>query len=398
MPDFLRRFASRVRELLRPPRRLRFTRAGWLFTGGALAVGVAAIPTGNNLLFLLLGAMLGFIAVSGWLSEQTIRQLSVERRISHGFPAGRPARIPYHVSNHKRRVPSFAVEIVERGLEGVHSEGERSSGGAWIAGLPPGESVVVRAAPVVERRGVYPLRLLTIATSFPFGLFRKERDIELPGELLVWPRTERSVRPPRPGGGARPRPGSVPVGAAGARGEFRGLREYRPGDDPRDVHWRSSARMAEPVVREYERDEAETVWICLDLRRADVEAQPVPRSGPAGLLSAVGLHAGGAAEDEFEAATEREEVAVEIAASLARTAVERGRPVALATPDVVVEPGAGPAQLERLLDQLARARFRPDARPPSPPIPAAATVLVTAAAAGPASGFGDVYTPEGQAS
>ncbi|MGB1780177.1 MAG: hypothetical protein ACPHQP_11530, partial [Longimicrobiales bacterium] len=81
--DVVRRSASALRETwarIRAWRRIRFTSGGVVFTVGTTAVGFAAMNTGNNLLYLLLGAMLGFIAVSGWLSEQAIRGLRVERR------------------------------------------------------------------------------------------------------------------------------------------------------------------------------------------------------------------------------------------------------------------------------------------------------------------------------
>ena len=72
-------------------------------------LGVAAIGTGNNLLFLLLGAMLGFITLSGWLSEQMLRKVEVRRRPPRGVTAGEPARVAYELANGKRRLPSFAV-------------------------------------------------------------------------------------------------------------------------------------------------------------------------------------------------------------------------------------------------------------------------------------------------
>ena len=67
-------------------RRLRYTRGGVLFTVGALTVGFAAVNTGNNLLYLLLGAVLGFIALSGWLSEQALRGLEVRRVVPEASP------------------------------------------------------------------------------------------------------------------------------------------------------------------------------------------------------------------------------------------------------------------------------------------------------------------------
>lgn len=356
-----REWLRRMRRWFRAPRRLRFTRAGWLFTAGALAIGMAAIPTGNNLLFLLLGSMLGFIAVSGWLSEQSIQRLEIERRLPRGVTAGKPFRIGYRVRNHKRRMSSHAVEFREAQLrQAAGRTPALQARSAWLASLGPGEATTVRSEYVIARRGVYPLEELTLSTGFPFGLFWKERDIPMPAALVVWPRSDRPVREARTPGRERRRSGEVAGGAAGQRGEFRNLRDYRPGDDPRDVHWRSSARLGVPLVREYERERAETLWICLDQSR-------------------------GRAQD-----AEAEEEMVEVAASLARTAIERGRPVGLATSDALVDEGTGPAQLERILDALARATFRPDAPAPRPPIGAGAAVLVSAGARS-ARGWSDVY-------
>src|SRR5690242_10644944 len=64
----------------RPPRRLSFTREGRIIVILSVSVGFAAINTGNNLLYLLLGWLLSFIIASGILSEITLKRLSVERR------------------------------------------------------------------------------------------------------------------------------------------------------------------------------------------------------------------------------------------------------------------------------------------------------------------------------
>ncbi|CAN5406355.1 DUF58 domain-containing protein [soil metagenome] len=334
----------------RMPRRLRFHRAGWIFSVGTIFLGMAAIGTGNNLLFLLLGAMLGFIALSGWLSEQVLRRVEVRRRLPQGATAGRPARISYELENRKRRLPSFALEVGEDGYRG----------GAFAASVAARGRTVVRVEETWEQRGVYPLTTVVLSTSFPFGLFQKERDVELPGEVIVWPRTDRPVREPRVAGERARRSGPVQAGAAGARGEYRGLRPYRTGDDPRDVHWRSSARAGGPVVREYERDQSQALWLCLDLC----------------------AHPGAGAE-----------VAVEIAAALAAGAIQRGEPVGLLTADCHLAPGGGGAQLERILDELARAHFRTGAPRLAPPVPPRECALVTTAPGGDA-GWGDVFLAE----
>lgn len=315
-------------------RRISFTRSGAAFTVGALAVGLAAISTGNNLLYLLLGAMLGLVALSGWLSERVIRGVDVERRVPRGIPSGREGRVVYRVTNGGGRFPSLALEIEDRGLPG----------GIFLPRLAAGTVAVATATVRFERRGVRRLDTVTVSTTFPFGFFAKSRDLELPGELVVWPRTDRPLGPPASGDGPG-RPGArswqLP---AGPRGEYRGLREYRVGDDPRDIHWRTTARRDKPVVREYDRDAAWTLWICLD------------RGAEPG--------------DEAEAT-------VELAASLAARASGEGRRFALVAGERILRPGTGPAHLEAVLDTLARVEFHPAAPAPMPPAEPEACVLVS---------------------
>ncbi len=339
-----RRLASllpAVREAwrrLRAWRRISFTPGGLAFTVGTFAVGFAALNTGNNLLYLLLGAMLGFITVSGWLSERAIRGLVVERLLPRAVTVGHDLRTTYRVTNTKARFPSLAVELVEQGLPGR----------AFLAHVAAGETVEARSVNSFVHRGTYALHSLTLATAFPFGLFLKEHDIPLPGEVVVWPRTDRAVQMPLPRADRTERAGAATRGTLGYRGEYRSLRVYRSGDDPRDIHWRSSARLREPVLREYEHDGARTRWICLDLR-----CQP-------------GAEA---------------EVAVELVAAVAARAAAEGVPFALVAGDVLVDPGEGPGQLERVLDVLARVDFHPEAPASEPPVELDACVLVQAGSA-----------------
>ena len=343
-------FWSELREWLRPPRRLRFTRAGGFFTIGVIALGFATLNTGNNLLYLLLGALLGLIVVSGWLSEQAIRKIRIVRRSPHGM-AGEPLTVTYEVHNGKRYLPTLALELIEADAPIV----------GFVPMVSAGKSATARVDVEFERRGIYKLHRFTLSTSFPFGLFVKERDVVFPGTIVVWPRTDRRTRDALKGGVRARRSGAEQASAfAGGRGDYRSLRPYRSGDDPRDVHWRSSARHSEPVVREYERDAAETLWLAVDLRTSN---------------------------------TEGAEEAIEVAASLAARAVNRGERLALITNDVIVDPGAGGAQLERVLDSLARARVRPDAPVLEVPVARSECVLVgTQAIAG---DWADVFVMHG---
>src|SRR5262245_33888588 len=75
-----RRAGRRLRRAWRPPRKLQFTREGKYFVGITIGVGFAAINTGNNLLYLLLGMMLSLIIASGIMSELSLRALTVTRQ------------------------------------------------------------------------------------------------------------------------------------------------------------------------------------------------------------------------------------------------------------------------------------------------------------------------------
>ena len=104
-------FWGRFRKRLEPPRRLKFTREGKFFVGITLGVGFAAINTANNLLYLLLGMLLALIVVSGLMSELSLRDLTVVRRLPLRAQVGRAHLVEIEVFNHKGMVPSYAIEV-----------------------------------------------------------------------------------------------------------------------------------------------------------------------------------------------------------------------------------------------------------------------------------------------
>ncbi len=291
---------------------------------------------------------MGVLGTSAWWSNRQLRRLALARRAPRRATAGRPAVLRYQVENQGRRLATFALDFSETGL----------NGSAFLASLPAQSSATVELRTDFPRRGIHSLEESRVSTSFPFGLYRKLRVFRQPDEVVVWPPTDRPVREVRPAVGGIRGTLAAPVGSAGARGDFHALRSYRPGDDPRDIHWRSTARAGELVVREYQRDAGQALWLCLDTRQEE---------GP------------------------RAEAAVEITAALAFRALRRGERVALAAPEHGVEPGTGQAQLERILDALAKVVFRPGGAPISPPVDRSACILVTASD-DLHLGFGDVFT------
>ena len=100
-------FLIKLQQWIYRNRSITFTPAGTRFVFLTLAIGVAAVNTGNNLLYLILGMMLSLIIVSGILSEQSLRKISVDWRFPTRIFAQQPVPVEIRITNGKRFLPSF---------------------------------------------------------------------------------------------------------------------------------------------------------------------------------------------------------------------------------------------------------------------------------------------------
>ena len=86
-------------------RTIRVTTEGIRFLLLTLAVGIAAVNTGNNLFYLLLAMMLSLVVLSGLLSEQCVRRLDIHRHLPDYLFVNQPTTATLRVANHKSRLP-----------------------------------------------------------------------------------------------------------------------------------------------------------------------------------------------------------------------------------------------------------------------------------------------------
>ena len=307
------------RRFWKPPRRLQTTPAGRTYLVLCFGVGLGALNTGNNLLYLVLGLQLSVVVVSGILSERCVRRVEVRRLL----PASPRARSPFHLA-WSLRLPkghSFALSVAE-----VHPVLGTAVG--RLAWLPAGEEVVVRAVATAPRRGPLRLDAVRVSTRFPFGLFVKSRDVELPAELLVLPgRVPPPPEPPAPSSGLGLEQRSL-RGLDGG-GDLAQLRELREGEDARRIHWRKSAQLG-------------------TLLRVERDAQPQPRI---------------VLQLDDRAPPEALDGRCEELAARAELLLARGAEVGLeSTGGLRVKPGAGAFHAQAILRVLARAGHPAEAR------------------------------------
>jgi len=302
-----------------PRRHLRFTREGTVFVLTTLGVGIAAVNTGNNLLYLMLGFMLSLIVLSGVMSEAVLRGVRLERRAPERLFAGSTSLIEIVLKNEKRHVASYSLEVEDR-AEGLTAERR-----CYFLKVAPRAQQVAAYRRTPKHRGVLRLSGFRLATRYPFGLFETWRLLEERCDLIVYP----ALVPIGPITTGLPSyAGELTVPRAGPGSEVSALRDYLPGDDARAIHWRRTASLGHIVVREREREETVRLSIVVDnARPADA-----PPEWDAMLEHSISVAA------SVAAAALRSDVAVEVVAR-----GERSR---------FVLPGAAPDAIWRFLALL----------------------------------------------
>lgn len=324
---------------------LRFTPEGKWFIFISIAIGFAAVNTGNNLLYLVLAMLLSLIIASGFLSEWGIKGLEIKRHFPPYIFAHAPCGILLKVTNNKKYLPSFSLELEEQ------VDGDNKGGLAYFFRVGPQKTHSQIYRLVFPRRGLHRLHEPHLITRFPFGFFikgvriKENRDVVAYPPLMPWEKLLMEI--PDTGEGSQTMPHK-------GRGEdIFAVREYLPGDTSRDIHWRSTAKRSQPMVKEYESGGVKKVHIILDTS--------VPKE---------------AASDDLN----RFEVSVSKAASLVYHLLQRPDfLVGLSLGDEVFLPQQGDNHLHRLLRALALVEpQREERRQPASPPTDALTIVVKA--------------------
>ena len=383
------RLARNIRlEFLKFAIRTSVTLEGLIFIVFLLIIGFASYNTGNNLMYLVLSAMLAFLIAANLIARITLADMSVQLRFPDHVFAGDAASITITLTNHKRFMPSYSL-VIEALSE--HEEAEKGRGEEREKGrkgeresnvqdsvrvgnkspdrsLPPAPRLPHSHAPFLREsglgklayfvlaparasvrqkiehtfnlRGRYPITGFRLATKFPAGFFKKWRRIDAKGEIIVYP---------------KPKPlddfyhalpmlaGQVESPMRGSGDDLYAIRRYHPSDHMRNIDWKATAKSMTIMVREHTREDERRLTIVFDT------------SVPAAVLSAQS-EAGESVEpnlkEEFQDKFER---AIVMAASLANHFVMERSDVELVTSDerYNVRSGSGYEHLYKILRSLS---------------------------------------------
>jgi uncharacterized protein (DUF58 family) len=249
--------------------RLPLTREGLFWLAIAVTLLVVGLVKAINLITLLASLLIVLILWNWWIARRQLKTVRAEPWEDNPPFAQTPFKVRVRVQNRGRRSVG--------GLDVFTGAGPLAP--RWyVPELAAGRAVMVEAEVTYPQRGRVAAESSTVASGYPLGLVRVERAPGAARERIVLPQLGRLHRGQLRRFLSRQSPNlgqtrSLPSPSPLAQCEFHGLRPYRPGDSPRHVHWRTSARHGELMVREYEDWPNDDLTLVLEARRQTTEEE-----------------------------------------------------------------------------------------------------------------------------
>lgn len=295
VPPLLKRVAARrVGEALNYD----MTKEGTIYLLLTVAIGIAALNTGNNLLFIIVSAMLAAVLVSGIASALVVLGLELDVLLPEQLFAGSAAIGRIVLQNRNRLVPAISVSVVPphkrkrrarlgfqkssfrfppkarpgkewflwpdlsvRWVQPVQPQADIFTGAIYFPFIGARRSASAELQLNFPRRGLYSQEAFGLSTRFPFSFLRKTRTVSLHREIVVYP----SVEPTDEFFEMLPLiTGEFESYVRGRGFELYRIRDYTQEDPARYVDWKATARTGDLKVREFSREDERKLRLIFD--------------------------------------------------------------------------------------------------------------------------------------
>ncbi|HKQ72983.1 MAG TPA: DUF58 domain-containing protein [Blastocatellia bacterium] len=241
--------------------------AGLLFFALILLVTILSLSSGNNLLYLVLAALLATMFVSWVTSRLNLNRIKVSVRFPNHIFAGESAPFDLTVTNRNRLLPVFSLTVAMSEQDPAAPKSKDAQANPieliYLPVVPAGTSARARIERGFPKRGVYPISGFIVHTRFPFGFIEHRRRLEADGEIVVYPA-------PRPLDDFRqalpPLLGRIESRAKGSGSDLYAIRQYLSSDHHHHIDWKATAKTSQLMVREFTRDDDWRVTILFDAR------------------------------------------------------------------------------------------------------------------------------------
>jgi len=252
--------------------RVMLPREGLMYLLIMIVAFVASLIGRSNMLMLVFSIMAGPFILNGWVTFSLLKKNRVSRSAPPRAMAGEVVSVEVTLENRKRWFSTWLMVVRDR-VSRKRRRGESGTSGEEVlepavlfASVRPGQSRTACYQLRLNRRGRYLFGPLETSTRFPLGLVERGYVSEAPDEMLIHPRIGvLSSRWYRESQMAAEMVQRQQTRKGLFDDEFHHLRDYRHGDSPRDIHWRTSARLNELMVRESHQSRDQGLVLVVDL-------------------------------------------------------------------------------------------------------------------------------------
>jgi uncharacterized protein (DUF58 family) len=276
-------------EWLRASVDYHITRGGMVYFMAIFVVAIAALNTGNNMLFLILAAMVGAILVSGVVSRVVLSGITVEVVLPDRVFARQPVLARVHLANRKPLLPTFSVLV--GGERQTEKDKKKKKKPAEKEAATTGDSPLLRhgvyfpyvharqeSSQVLEvvfpKRGLYHEERIALSSRFPFGFLEKVRKVPAKRDMLVLP----SIEPTESFYEMLPMlSGEMESYLRGRGNDLYSIRDYQNTDTARHVDWKASAHTGVMKVREFTREDERRLQLVFDRSMGDLSPDSLER-------------------------------------------------------------------------------------------------------------------------
>ncbi len=264
------------------PVRVRLTRLGWQFAFIGVFAMIGGAIRAYNLPLVLAGLIVATLILQWRWARHTVASVALLRRLPGESFAGQPFDVTFICTNYSRWLPSWLIRIDDqirridiaakkdwfgRKQDVIDVETDASCG---IGVVPCLKSIAGSYSCVIAKRGRYDFGPLKVSSGAPLGLLlaessqaKRESFYVFPGRVALTRHWRRNLQSRIGGNATTARRSGV------TDGEFFGIRGWQEGDSRRWIHWRTTARIGEPAVRQFEQHRRFEICIFVDAYAAE---------------------------------------------------------------------------------------------------------------------------------
>ncbi len=219
------------------PGAIKITKAGWFYILLTIVLGVSGINTGNNLIYMIVAALLSFMAVSGIFGKRNLSKIEVRIELPEEIYADTGVPVRVIIRNHRRVLPVFLMRVHVAGSEILFPFVDVKTDGVRYLSLS------------FPERGRSVIRQVYLSSVFPFNFFIRYRKIPGVFEAIVFPRP-RKCESLWPSEKERRSRGEQTTDRTGYEADIISLRNYIEGDPLKYIHWKASAKTGQLKTKE----------------------------------------------------------------------------------------------------------------------------------------------------